>query len=48
MRETTKRNIKRYTTTVLEVTTGFMFWSTVAVFVYAGYMYHNLYSKEQT
>ena len=48
MRESTKRNIKQYTTTVLDVTTGLMFWSGVVLCVYAGYLYQHVYCNEQT
>ena len=48
MRETTKRNIRRYSNTIIDTSVGLLFWTTVAVGVYAGYVYHNLYCNKQT
>ena len=48
MRETTKRNIRRYSNTIIDASVGLLFWSSVVVILYVGYVYHNVYSNEQT
>jgi len=48
MCETTKRNIRRYSNTIIDTSVGLLFWTTVVVGVYVGYVYHNLYCNKQT
>jgi hypothetical protein len=44
MRETTKRYIKRYTMSAIELTSGLVFWGAIVSVVYMNVLYRNLYS----